>query len=125
MTTSKMTEREILNTIIDGTADPDVLVEYAEKRIEILNKRNASAAKRAAAKRVESDAVTEQIFNLLTDEPQNRDAILAQLDVEGMTPAKVSSRLSKLVREGRAAKEKGKFVDEDGKSHETTLYVVA
>ncbi len=127
MANTKMTEREILNSIIDGTADPDVLVEYAEKRIVQLDKRNASAAKRAAAKRAEGDALTESVFAVLGDEPMNREMVVEALAEQGIetTPSKVTARLSRLVKEERVNKTKGKSAGEDGKSRESTFYTVA
>ena len=127
MANTKMTEREILNSIIDGTADPDVLVEYAEKRIVQLDKRNASAAKRAAAKRAEGDALTESVFAVLGDEPLNREMVGEALAEQGIetTPSKVTARLSRLVKEERVNKTKGKIAGEDGKSRESTFYTIA
>ena len=126
--TNKITEREILNAIVDGTVDADVLVAYAEKRIGILDKRTASAKVRAAKKRAEGDVVTEQIFNVLSDEPMNRNDIVAALEaagVEGMTPNKVTARMNSLVKAGRANKEKVRAKGEDGKTKESTVYTIA
>ena len=49
--TNKMTEREIYNAMIDGTIDADVMVEFAEKKLAQLDKRNEKAKERAVAKR--------------------------------------------------------------------------
>ena len=125
MANTKMTERELLNAVIDGTVDTDALVEYAEKRIAQLDKRNASAAKRAASKRAAGDELTEKVFSVLSDEPMNREMVLEALEDESLTLGKVTARLTRLVNEGRANKTKGKVVGEDGKKHDTTLYVIA
>jgi hypothetical protein len=127
MATVKITERDILNSIINGTADPDVLVEYATKRIGQLDKRNAAAAKRAAVKRAEADEITEVIYGLLSDEPMNRDMVVDALAEQGieMTPNKVTARLTKLYKEGRVNKEKGKVEGPDGKAKESTMYTIA
>ena len=124
MSTSKITEREILNSIIDGTADPDVLVAYAEKKIAQLDKRNASAAKRAAAKRAAGDELMESVFGFVTDEPQTRSQIAAAMIGEGfeVTDAKVGARLNKLVAQERIAKANAKFTDENGKRHVVVVY---
>ena len=125
---NKVTERDILNAVIDGTIDTDVLVAYAEKRIAQLDKRNASAAKRAAAKRAAADEIANQIAEMLSEEPMNREDILAALEdagVEGMTANKVTAKMTKLVKEGRAQKAKARFKGEDGKTHEATVYTVA
>ena len=127
MANTKITERDLMNSILDGTVDNDVLVEYAEKRLAQLDKRTASAKVRAEKKRAESDELTETVFSLLSDEPQNRDMLVAKLAELGIesTPNKVTARLTKLVKAERVTREKGKIVGEDGKTHETTLYVLA
>ena len=128
MTTSKITERDILNAVIDGSIDHDVLVAYAEKRIAQLDKRNVSAQKRAAAKRAAGDEITEKVFSMLSDEPMDRNEILAELEadgVEGMTPNKVTAKLTALFKAGRINKEKTRVKGEDGKSKETTVYTIA
>ena len=124
MANVKMTEREILNAVIDGTIDPDILVEYAEKRIGQLDKRNASAAKRAAAKRAAGDELMESVFGFVTDEPQTRGQIAATMVGKGfeVTDAKVGARLNKLVTLGRIQKANSKFVDADGKRHTVVVY---
>lgn len=124
--TNKLTERMILTSIIDGTADPDVLVEYAERRIGQLDRRNASAAKRAAAKRAAADVLTEAIYGVLSDEGMNRDMIVEALAEKGIetTPGKVTARLTRLYKENRVEKSKGKTTGEDGKSKESTFYTV-
>ena len=127
MATTKITERVILNSILDGTADPDVLVEYAEKRLAQLDKRNESAAKRAAKKRAEGDALSETIYGLLGEEPLNREQIvekLAEMEIE-TTPSKVTARMTNLCKEGKVAKTKMKVTGEDGKSREVTGYILA
>ena len=127
MATSKITERDIYNAMIDGTIDADVMVEFAEKKLAQLDKRNESAKKRAAKKRAESDALTEQIFEMLSEEAVDRVAIFEALQNEGVetTLGKVTSRLSSLVKEGRASKAKTNVAGEDGKKHEVTVYTVA
>ena len=125
---NKVTERDILNAVINGTVDTDVLVAYAEKRIAQIDKRNASAKIRAAKKKAEGDAITEQIAEMLSDEPMNREDILAALEdagVEGMTASKVTARLTRLVNDGRAQKAKARFKGEDGKTRESTVYTLA
>ncbi len=127
MATSKITERDIYNAMIDGTIDADVMVEFAEKKLAQLDKRNESAKVRAAKKRAATDEMTEVIFGFLSDEPVDRTAIAQKLTEAGYetTVGKVTSRLSALVKEGRANKAKGKVEGEDGKSHEVTFYTVA
>ena len=124
MTNSKMTEREIYNSMIDGTIDRDVLVEFAEKKLAQLDKRNASAAKRAAAKRAEGDELTEAVFGFVSDEPQTREDITSAMVEAGheVTVGKVQARLTRLFNDGRIAKAKAKVAGEDGKSKQVTVW---
>lgn len=124
MTNSKMTEREIYNAMIDGTVDRDVLVEFAEKKLAQLDKRNASAAKRAAAKRAEGDELTETVFGFVSDEPQTREDITSAMVEAGheVTVGKVQARLTRLFNDGRIAKAKAKVAGEDGKSKQVTVW---
>jgi 23S rRNA G2445 N2-methylase RlmL len=124
---NKLTERDIYNAMINGTIDPDVMAEFAEKKLAQLDKRNATAAKRAAAKRAETDALLETVYGVLSDEPMDRTEIANVLAEQGVetTLGKITSRLSALVKEGRANKAKAKVEGEDGKSHDITVYTVA
>ena len=124
---NRLTERDIYNAMINGTIDPDVMAEFAEKKLAQLDKRNATAAKRAAAKRAETDALLETVYGVLGDEPMDRTEIANVLAEQGVetTLGKITSRLSALVKEGRANKAKAKVEGEDGKSHDITVYTVA
>ena len=124
---NKITERDILNSIIDGTVDNDILVAYAEKRIGQLDKRNASAAKRAAAKRAAGNEITEAVFAVLSDEPMNREQIVAALAEQGIeiTAPKVTAKLTALCNDGRAQRSKTRIKGEDGKTKEATVYSIA
>ena len=124
---TKITEREIYNSIINGTADAEVLVEFATKKLAQLDKRNASAAKRAAAKRAEGDALTEEVFAVLTGEPMSREqvAVIYNENAENeLTAAKIGARLIALVNDGRVAREKVKVTGEDGKVRTVMGYFV-
>ena len=124
---NRLTERDIYNAMINGTIDPDVMAEFAEKKLAQLDRRNATAQKRAAAKRAETDALLETVFSVLSDEPMDRTEIANVLAEQGIetTLGKITSRLSALVKEGRANKAKAKVEGEDGKLHDVTVYTVA
>ena len=124
---SRLTERDIYNAMINNTIDPDVMAECAEKKLAQLDKRNATAQKRAAAKRAETDALLETVYGVLSDEPMDRTEIANVLAEQGVetTLGKITSRLSALVKEGRANKAKAKVEGEDGKPHDITVYTVA
>lgn len=121
---TKITERDIYNSILNGTADQTVLCEFAEKKLAQLDKRNASAAKRAAAKRAEGDEITEAIYGVLSNEFMTRDQV-AEAYGHDMSVAKVGARLSQLVKSGRVQKETIKVAGTDGKNVSKVAYFIA
>jgi hypothetical protein len=122
---NKITEREIYNSILNGTADQAVLCEFAEKKLAQLDKRNASAARRAQAKRAEGDAITERVFSVVSAEPMTREAITAALGDETLSVAKIGARLNHLVKTGRVSKETAKIQNAEGKTAAKVVYFVA
>lgn len=95
----------------------DDILEFVEKNITKIEEKAARGRERSAAKRAESDALTDRIEATLTDEYQTAADIIAVLDEEDLTPQKVSSRISKLIKAGKAHKILKK---EDG--HNKTYY---
>lgn len=97
--------KDIINAAdIDAETREDYIA-FIDKQIEMLDKKKEASKARRAAKTAESDALTDQIYSLLTDEAQTVEEILVALDEEDLTRAKVVSRLGKLVRAGQATKE--------------------
>ena len=121
---TKITEREIYNSILSNTADHDVLVEFATRKLAQLDKRNASAVKRAATKRAAGAEITEGIYAVLTSVPQTRDQIATAYGSD-LSVAKVGARLTTLVNEGRIQKEAIKVAGEDGKMKKVMGYFIA
>ena len=121
---NKITEREIYNSILNGTVDQAVLCDFAEKKLAQLDKRNASAQRRAAAKRAEGNAITEDIFGILSAERMTREQV-AQAYGSELSVAKVGSRLNQLVEAGRVQKETIKVVNAEGKMTNKVAYFVA
>lgn len=122
---NKITEREIYNQMIAGTIDHATMAEFAEKKIAQLDKRNASAARRAQAKRAEGDAITERVFSVVSNEPHTRDEITAMIGDESLSVAKVGARLSQLVKSGKVSKETAKIQNAEGKATAKVVYFVA
>lgn len=115
---NKITEREIYTAMINGTIDAETLREFAEKKIAQLDRRNASAAKRAAAKRAEGDEVTEAVFALLDGEAKTRDEVTEMYNEANgseFSVAKIGAKLNALVKAERIAKETIKVAGADGK----------
>lgn len=125
--TSKITEKAVYTGILEGTIDADVLKAFAEKKLAQLDKRAESAKIRAAKKKADGDALIEAVFACIGDEAKTRTQITSELIDEGydVTEGKVTARLTKLVKDGRIAKAKGKVTGEDGKSKTATLYALA
>lgn len=121
---NKITEREIYNSILNGTVDQAVLCDFAEKKLAQLDRRNASAAKRAAVKRAEGNAITEDIFGILSAERMTREQV-AQAYGSELSVAKVGSRLNQLVEAGRVQKETIKVANAEGKMVNKVAYFVA
>jgi predicted nucleic acid-binding Zn-ribbon protein len=96
---------EIIETAEVDAEDKENILAWIDAQVDQLDARARKAAERAAAKRAASDEMTEAIADVLTDEPQTVEDIVAQLDDETYTKAKVIARLSKLIGAGRAAKE--------------------
>lgn len=121
---NKITEREIYNSIINGTADQAVLVEFANKKLAQLDKRNVTAKARAERKRAESNEVTEGIFGVLSAERMTREQV-AEAFGGDLSVAKVGARLNNLFKDGRVQKETIKAANADGKMTNKVVYFVA
>lgn len=91
--------------------DEELKITYEEmldKELASLEKRKESAQKRAAAKKEESDALTNEILTVIknaTDDVILVDDIVEALDNEEVTRQKVTARLGKLVNAGAITKE--------------------
>lgn len=103
--------RELIENTVEDAAYAEELIGFVDAQVALLDKRNAAAKVRAEKKREESDALTDAIYGILTDELQTVDAIVEALDTEGVTRNKVTARLGKLVKAGKVAKETVKVED--------------
>lgn len=89
----------------------DEMLEFIDAQMEQLAKKAEKAKERAAAKKVEGDELREVVREALTDEFQPIDDIVAKIDGEDVTKAKVTARLTQLVKAEIAAKEQMKVGD--------------
>ena len=102
---------EVLAAIDGVEVTAGDVVEYCEKTVEQLDAKAVKAKEYAAKKKVESDELKARIAELLTEELQTREDILAALDAgEDVTISKVGARLTALVKDGTAVKETMKTV---------------
>ncbi len=85
-------------------ADRDEIMEFCEKEIAAIARRNEKAKERATSKRAEGDALRERIYETLGEEPKAIADIVAELADDTITPSKVVARANALVKEGRVTK---------------------
>lgn len=112
MTTTKITKRDRYTALIAILKSAEVvdtdLVEFCENEIALLDKKAAKAKETAAAKKTEVDPLTEAIKGALAtladDVYVTTPEVTAMVSVgdEDITNAKVSYRLSQLVKAGDA-----------------------
>lgn len=122
-----LTEREILNSMLNGTITPEVMKDYALKHLRQLDQRNIAARNRAVNKRAIGDKLTEDIFNTLSDvEPMSREDIYEILKDKwtDLTIGKVSYRLSALVRERPQdiLRQEATMLDDTGRLRKVIIY---
>ena len=106
----KITKRdnyEELSTIV-AESDSEIkeeLLAFIEKEIASIDAKAEKAKAKAAEKKANGDELRDIVQSLLTDELQTADTILAQIDGEDLTIAKIRARLTQLVNAGIAVKE--------------------
>lgn len=118
----KITKREkfeMLKEIIRGDVNVEMTVEQAElidfldAQIVAIDTKAEKAKVRNAEKKANGDELRDVVQAILTEEYQTIDAIVAQIEGEDVTKAKVTARLTSLVKNGLAEKEDVK--DEEGR----------
>lgn len=127
MENKKMTKKDyftILKTVVAGmetvgeVAAEDVIA-FLDKQIEQIDNKAAKAKAKAADKKAGGDALRDAVEATLTEEYQTIDAISAQVDMEDITKAKVTSRLTQLVNAEIAEKEQ---IKEEGSNRKVMAY---
>jgi poly-gamma-glutamate capsule biosynthesis protein CapA/YwtB (metallophosphatase superfamily) len=104
--TKAMWFEEIKAVIAESDAEQkEEMMEFIDKQVELLEAKAEKAKERAAAKKEQGDALREVVQAVLTEELQTIDAIAAQIEGEDVTKAKVTARLSQLVKAEIAVKE--------------------
>ena len=108
-----MTNREkydVIGQVFANVADVDSstrdeILEFVEKQVAALDRKNETAKKRAAEKRAAGDALQEMVKGVISDEPITIDGILNAIGDDSLTPAKITARTRKLVASGEIVKE--------------------
>lgn len=124
MANTKITERALYMSILNDEVDMETLKAFAEKKIAQLDRRNVSAAKRAAVKRAEGNEITEAVYAVLGSEPMTRNQVVSAMGTD-LSVAKIGAHLNALVKDGRVQKETIKVAGEDGKATNKVAYFVA
>ena len=97
--------REMIMNAVNDEEKQDELLAFIDKQIETLEKRKEAAATRAAKKKEESDALTEEILGLIGEDLVTVDEIVVAINREDVTRNKVTARLGKLFKKGAIVKE--------------------
>ena len=124
-TATKITKRAVLETLIKAIDAGDIFLEtydvshedvraYAENEIALLDKRAEKAKERTANKKAEGDELMEAIYATLTDDYEPVADILARIEGEDLSAAKIVARIKKLVDAGRAEKAELKIKPAEG-----------
>ena len=117
----KITKRAMYEAIAEAMETgscqfaPEAVKEFCMNEIELLDKKAAKAKERAAAKASEGDALTDAVMAVMTtDEFQPIATIAANVADEDATVAKVTYRLTQLVKNGTAEKQEITIVGSEG-----------
>ena len=84
---------------------------FIDHEVELLEAKAAKAAERASSKKADGDELRNAVQAVLTNDLQTIDAITAQIEGEDITKAKVTARLTQLVKAGVATKDMVKTED--------------
>ena len=115
----KITKRdyyEILQGIVAANvADEEQgdLIDFLDKQIALIDAKAEKAKARNAEKKANGDELREVVQSVLTEDFQTIDSIVAQIEGEEITKAKVTARLTSLVNNGIA--EKTDVKDDEGR----------
>ena len=108
----KITKREMFEAIIEAAKGAEFkytaedVVAFAENEIALLDKKAIKAKERAATKRAEGDELTAAVRAAMSTEDFEPIAeIAARIEGEDVTVAKVTYRLTQLVKNGEAEKQ--------------------
>jgi hypothetical protein len=110
----KITKKDVLMAVRKAVENYDIdfggmvtatdVINYIDTTVAQMNAKNEKAKERAAKKKADSDVLVQAIADVLTDDYQTIDEIVAALDTDDVTNAKVANRASKLAKDGIAEK---------------------
>lgn len=110
MAETKMTKKdwfEVIKGIVEASDNENAAgaVEFIDKQMELLAAKAEKAKERAAKTKAEGDEMRAAVQAALTEELQTIDEITAQVEGEEITKAKVTARLTQLVKAEVATKD--------------------
>ena len=86
-------------------------LEFIDNQVKLLEAKAVKAQENAAKKKADGDALREAVYAVLTEELQTIDQITEQIGDEDVTKAKVTARLTQLVKAKMAIKDTVKTED--------------
>ena len=89
---------------IETEISKEELLEFINKQVASINAKAEKAKEKAAEKKANGDELREVVQSVLTEEYQTIDNIVSQIKVEEVTKAKITARLTSLVKAGLATK---------------------
>ena len=109
----KITKKDyyaMLKEIVEESKDIETeisieeLLEFINKQVASIETKAEKAKEKAAEKKANGDELREVVQSVLTDEYQTSGTILSQIEGEDITKAKITARLTSLVKAGLATK---------------------
>lgn len=89
---------------IETEISKEELLEFIDKQVASINTKAEKAKEKAAEKKANGDELREIVQSVLTEEYQTIDNIVSQIEGEEITKAKITARLTSLVKAGLATK---------------------
>ena len=87
---------------IETEISKEELLEFINKQVASINAKAEKAKEKAAEKKANGDELREVVQSVLTEEYQTIDNIVSQIKGEEVTKAKITARLTSLVKAGLA-----------------------
>lgn len=100
----KMTQTEMYELIKTVCAEHDEIVAFCDAKIASLANKAEKARAKAAEKKAAGDELYAVVLDVLTAEPATCEDIVAKIEGEDITVAKVRARLSQAAKNGVVAK---------------------
>lgn len=129
----KVTKRNVLDVLVAAVDAGDIVLDtygdvtaedvrnYAVNEIALLDKRAERAKERAAKTKAEGDELTEVLYEALGADFEPIPDILARIEGEDITAAKIAVRLKRLADDGRAERSEIKVKAADGGKSRTLV----